>query len=64
MKIVKMAYEAGVTVEIKDTYFKETYREEIELHEKDDPEKERDALIDRVHERIDSEIVEIRKANK
>lgn len=63
-KIVRMEYESGTTIEVKGVYFKETYREVVELDEKDDPDKVRQELMNRVHDTVDDEILEIRKANK
>lgn len=64
MRVSRMEYECGITIDVKGTYFKETYREVVELDENDDPEKVRQELKDRVHDTIDSEIEEIRRVNK
>lgn len=63
MKVKEIQFEAGVTIEVKGTYFKETYREVVEIEEGDDVEQVRLDTIDRVHKIVDDQIEEIRRAN-
>lgn len=66
-KVVKIAYEAGVTVEYKGKYYKENYREERVFDGEDvdiDIDTERQMLVDAVHDVVDKAVVEALEAQK
>lgn len=61
MKISKISYESTVTVQVQGIYYKEDYREEVELDPEDDYEKELSELQKRVHQTVDDAISEIQR---
>lgn len=64
-KVVRIAYEAGVTVEYKGKYYKENYREERVFEGEDiDIDTERQLLVDAVHDVVDKAVVEALEAQK
>lgn len=64
MRIKEIQYEAGITIEVKGAYFKESIREVVEVDENDDPDEVRNDLVDRLHNFVDKQISEIKVANK
>lgn len=64
MKITHMSYQSTLTVNINGAYFKEEYREDIDIDPEDNIEEQRQALMDRVHTCVDSAIDEIRRSNE
>ena len=58
-------YEASMTVKVGDRYYKECMREarDIPAIEGVDVEKERQALIDKVHDVVDNAVMEVIQAN-
>lgn len=64
-KVVRIAYEAGVTVEYKGKYYKENYREERVFEgEEIDIDIERQLLVDAVHDVVDKAVMEALEAQK
>lgn len=64
-KVVRIAYEAGVTVEYKGKYYKENYREERVFEgEEIDIDIERQLLVDAVHDVADKAVMEALEAQK
>lgn len=64
-KVVRIAYEAGVTVEYKGKYYKENYREERVFEgEEIDIDTERQLLVDAVHDVVDKAVMEALEAQK
>ena len=64
-KVVRIEYEAGVTVEYKGKYYKENYREARVFECEDiDIDTERQMLVDAVHDVVDKAVVEALEAQK
>lgn len=64
-KVVRIAYEAGVTVEYKGKYYKENYREERVFEgEEIEIDIERQMLVDAVHDVVDKAVMEALEAQK
>ena len=64
-KVVRIAYEAGVTVEYKGKYYKENYREERVFEgEEIDIDIERQLLVDAVHDVVDKAVMEALEVQK
>lgn len=64
-KVVRIAYEAGVTVEYKGKYYKENYREERVFEgEEIEIDTERQLLVDAVHDVVDKAVMEALEAQK